>query len=241
MLRSIINFLFFIILSPFFAWGNIEKSKKKMNPYALVPTTLYVGMDVAKTGYGWYQKTGNAYEFHGSIDTSRIVWNLDYGFGKIERNALKQKGSYAHTNGHYLRIGAGYTFLSPTLQHNVFFIGLYYAKSNFDFHIKSNKLTCNHTPEKPCLPLCEAPDSLKDLQGNGAANWWELVAGTKVQFVSIVSIGCTARYRFAQKLKDRKEVLPFDLLGWGLREDAYAFGYNAYLLVRVPLQKNKLK
>lgn len=201
------------------------------------PTTCYLGMDVAKTCVGWYQKTGCVYEINGSIDFSHILLDLDYGFGTIQRDHRQDNGSFASANGRYCRIGLGYNFLTPTVYHNQFFIGCRYARSFFDFQLESNKLQCKHLPAEPCRPACTAPAALQHRKDVAIAHWWEFVAGGKVYLMSILSIGCTARYKFSKKIENKLATLPFDIPGFGLAEFDHAFGYSLYILMRLPLQK----
>lgn len=204
--------------------------------HALWPTVLYLGVDLAKTGYGWYQKIGSSYELHASIPVSDILFYGDYGWGQITRDKRQQQGSCSDTIGSYFKLGIACNFLSLTKQHNQFFIGLDYAKSFFNFQLNSTKFECDHEASKPCEKSCEAPESLQSPGGEGIASWWELVVGGKVYLIPMVAMGCTARYKFAKKMTDSK-VLPFDIPGWGLGEDTHAFGYSLYLLVQIPLVK----
>ncbi|TDG93278.1 hypothetical protein CCPUN_09350 [Cardinium endosymbiont of Culicoides punctatus] len=201
------------------------------------PAALYFGVDFAKTCTGWYNKTGSMYEINGSIDLNNILLDVDYGFGAIHYDKQMQKGSFSHTDGRYFRVGLGYNLLSSTFDHNQFFIGLRYARSFFNFQLKSNKLQCKHKPEEDCKQRCSAPLSLSDLKGKGIAHWWEIIAGGKVRVINIVYIGCTARYKFGKKMEDKLHILPFDIPGFGLEEHEHAFGYSFYIILGIPLQK----
>ncbi|WP_339044483.1 DUF6048 family protein [Cardinium endosymbiont of Tipula unca] len=214
-------------------------ANSKIQKKTVWPITLYFGVDLVKTCTGWYQKTGNMYEINGSIDIRNVLLDVDYGFGEIQYDKRKLKGSFSHTDGHYFRIGFGYNFLTPTLDYNQFFIGMRYARSFFSFRLKSDKLQCNHEPSKDCKPICTAPIVFRNLKGSGVAHWWELVVGGKVRLVSIASIGCAARYKFGKKIENKLDVLPFDMPGFGLSESKDAFGYSLYIIVAIPLQKSR--
>ena len=245
MLRSTTNALLLMLLLPLAVKSTVTPTEPlakahdaKSKFHALWPNVLYLGVDVAKTGYGWYQKIGNSYELHASTHVKDILFYGDYGWGQITRDKRQQQGSYSDTIGSYFRLGIACNFLSWTKQHNQFFIGIDYAKSFFNFQLNSTKLACDHQASKECEPLCKAPQSLQSLGGDGVASWWEVVAGGKVYLMPMVSMGCMARYKFAKKMTD-SEVLPFDIPGWGLGEDTYAFGYSVYLLLHIPLVKGK--
>ena len=235
MLRYITSLLLFMVPLSIPAHGVVKKNKSGYS--TIWPTTLYIGLDMAKTSYGWFQKTGSSYEIHGSTDFNHILVHADYGSGEIKRYRTKQKGSCADTHGNYFRLGLDYNFLSPTVYHNQFFIGLLYARSFFNFQLNSDKLVCHHEPDKSCILACVAPISLRSLGENGVSHWWEIVVGGKVCVLSILSIGCTARYKFAKNIENKLFVLPFDIPGWGLREEENAFGYSLYILTRIPLCK----
>lgn len=238
MLRYIIRLLFCMVLCCTLPQYVMAKHKAPQN--RIWPTTWYLGVDLAKTYLGWYQKTGHAYEIDGSIDFSRILLDVDYGWGQIQRDGRQHKGSFASASGQYFRIGLGYNFLTPTAHHNQFFIGFRYARSFFDFQLKSNKLRCNHPPNKDCMPqVCTtAPISLWNSKDTAIAHWWEVVAGGKVYLIRILSIGCTARYKFSKKIENNLYALPCDIPGFGLAEFDHAFGYSLYILLRIPLQKS---
>ncbi|WP_419241717.1 DUF6048 family protein [Cardinium endosymbiont of Nabis limbatus] len=239
MLRYITRPLFCMVLYVVAPHYVVAQDKPPRNN--IWPTTCYLGIDVAKTCVGWYQKTGRAYEIHGSTDFSRILLDLDYGLGTIQRDGRKAKGSFASANGKYFRIGLDYNFLTPTLDRNQFFIGFRYARSFFDFQLKSDKLQCSHPPNerrRTSRTKCvKAPISLRNSSGTAIAHWWEVVAGGKVRLISVLSIGCTARYKFNKKIENNLYALPFDIPGFGLAEFDHAFGYSLYILLRIPLQK----
>lgn len=241
-LRYIINLfigvLFYTAMTCYVLANDPLPNHTTRKPLASIcPTTCYVGIDLAKICVGWHQKTGPVYEINGSIDFSRILLEGDYGWGEIQRDKRKNKGSFSLSKGKYFRVGLNYNFIAPALYHNQFFIGCRYAKSFFDFQLMSDKLGCKHPPGDPCRQLCSAPIALRSQQGGATAHWWELVAGGKVYLISILSIGCTVRYKFKKAMENDLDVLPFDIPGFGLAEFDHAFGCSIYLLGRIPLQK----
>lgn len=237
MLRYIIKSIFCMVLSA--AMSQYAVANDQLPKHTIWPTTWYLGVDVAKTCVGWHQKTGNIFEISGSIDFSRILLDGDYGWGKVQRDGRQHKGSFASASGKYFRIGLGYNFLTSTMHHNQFFIGFRYARSFFDFQLESDKLQCNHPPNKDCTPqLCTAPIAIQNRKDAAIAHWWEVVAGGKVSLIGMLSIGCTARYKFSKKIENNLSTFPFDIPGFGLAEFDHAFGYSLYILLRIPLQKS---
>lgn len=238
MLRCIIKRLLVLICAV--ASPGHVMAKDQLSITNIWPTTWYIGLDLAKTCMGWYQKTGHAYEIHGSIHCSHILLNVDYGWGQTQRDGRRHNGSFASADGQYYRVGIDYNFLTPTLHHNQFFIGLRYARSFFDFQLKSNKLQCNHPSGQSCVPgKCRpVPIALQHKKGAAIAHWWEIVAGGKAHLMGILSIGCTARYKFSKKIENHLDAFPFDIPGFGLAEFDHAFGYSLYILLRIPLQKS---
>ncbi|TSJ81286.1 MAG: DUF6048 family protein [Candidatus Cardinium sp.] len=237
MLRCIIKLLLVVVCAAAIPEHVVAKDKPSIT--SIWPTTWYIGLDLAKTCMGWCQKTGPAYEIHGSIDCSRILLSAGYGWGQIQRDSRQHNGSFAAAYGKYFRVGLDYNFLTPALHHNQFFIGLRYARSFFDFQLKSTKLYCNHLPDKPCDLECKpVPIALQHSGGAAIAHWWEIVAGGKAHLIGMVSIGCTARYKFSKKIENDLHAFPFDIPGFGLAEFDHAFGYSLYILLRIPLQKS---
>ncbi|WP_342264981.1 DUF6048 family protein [Cardinium endosymbiont of Philonthus spinipes] len=238
MLRYIIKPILCLILSaaiPGYAVANAP-----LPPNTIWPTTWYIGIDLAKTCVGWYQKTGAAYEVNGSIDFNHILLDVDYGWGQIQRDGRPNKGSFSSAQGRYFRLGLGYNFLTPTLHHNQFFVGFRYARSFFNFQLEGNRLQCNHPADKACTPeICSyAPIALRHSKGDAIAHWWEVVAGGKIYLISMLSVGCTARYKCSKSIENNLHALPFDIPGFGLAEFDHAFGYSVYIALRIPLQKS---
>lgn len=119
MLRYIIKPLLCMVLVAIIPQYVVANGRLPKKSIRLI--TGYLGIDVAKTCVGWYQKTGHAYEVNGSIAIGSILLDADYGRGQIQRDNSQYKGSFASASGKYFRIGLGYNFLTPTVHHNQFF------------------------------------------------------------------------------------------------------------------------
>lgn len=206
---------------------------------SLCPENIYIGVDVAKIGGSLYQNIGRAWEFNGSISFFPILTELDYGWALLERNHTH---NLSHTTGHYFKTGLSYNFVEPTAYPNQLALGIRYARSFFNFQLKSGQIMCNHAGDSPCDQQCiPVPSCLQNLTGQGVVHWWELVVSAKVSLSALLSIGSALRFKFLKVLESSWHVLPFDLPGWGFMDDQYAFGYNLYICLNIPLKgvKNK--
>jgi len=196
-----------------------------------LPTGLQLSTDIYQPLYYYgYQKTGPQYEFNATIDFARLMLEGDYGWGRIRRKGIHKETyitSIVKNEGHYFRIGLNYNFIKNSRDHNAAFLGLRYAKSYFRDHLKSilyDRYWGGHLVDSQ--------------QANLQARWFEIVAGVRVKVWEWIYMGCTARYKFGKKISHATSHLPFDIIGWGLNEED-ALGLNYYIILRIPLQKDK--
>lgn len=222
---------------------NLANIKKKL------PTGLQVSLDVTRPFYYmWYEKTGAQYEFHTSLDFSRILLEGEYGLGTITRKNPPSKLKVISDNiGQYFRIGFSYNFTNNSVDHNAAFLGLRYSQAYFrdelygklrEEALKGVKVIEEINGEKKEKQVVTWEDGYKDNVDEAnklKAHWFEIVAGVRVRVWGWVYIGCTARYKFAKKISTITSHNPFDIIGWGLNEED-VFGVNYYIGIRIPLQ-----
>jgi len=68
--------------------------------------------------------------------------------------------------------------------------------------------------------------------------WWlELTTGLRVKIWKIIWVGYTARFKFALTTDASDEMLPYDVPGFGRTDKDTTWGFNYYVMVRLPLRK----
>lgn len=205
--------------------------------------------------------SGLQYETYLALQYSRLILDLEFGGGQTEwrgkrsqivskqtgENLKEEISSKYESKGKYVKLGFDLNFLKNTLENNTASIGLRYCISVFDDALKTKlayaslvSINTSNLMNSKTLPIT-ANDPYSDIdtsQRNVVATWLEAVAGVKMHLLSIVSCGCSLRYKFWLKIHNADLHRPYDVLGWGLNSDPVdrsAFGYNLYISLSLPL------
>ena len=68
--------------------------------------------------------------------------------------------------------------------------------------------------------------------------WWiELTAGLKVKIWKMLWFGYTGSLKFALSSDGTDEMLPHDVPGFGRTNKPTTWGFNYYLMLRLPIRK----
>jgi hypothetical protein len=229
-------------------------AKTPMRKY--LPTGLQIGVDISSPiYYKLYKKTGIKYEVNGLVNFSRLLVQIDYGWGYMYRQARSIQlrdsknqaiQSFGYNLGQYFRIGLDYNFLQNSVDDNAAFAGIRYAKSYCYDQLKSvlldeyYQLLMRRKPNASLhTPTIWNDHFIDSEQYNMLAQWLELVVGFRVKLWQWIYLGGTARYQFNKKLSNAKGHIPFDIVGWGINS-TNAVSLNAHLILRIPLQKRSL-
>jgi len=201
--------------------GDTVKIDTIRNKY--LPTGIRIGTDVIDLIKTRTQENFSGWEINGDIDFNRYYLALEYG--TWGRNFSSLTSVYANT-GNYWRAGIDVNFLTKDPDRNLFFIGARYGRSVFT--------------ESMSVTL-EDPNwgSLSDsfYQSDVNAWWIELTSGLKVKVWKIFWIGYTGRFKFALTTDATEEMLPFDVPGFGRTDKETTWGFNYYLMIRIPIRK----
>jgi hypothetical protein len=187
----------------------------------------------------YYGRVGTQYEYNASIDFASFILEGDYGHGSIKwkghNEETSTKSAYV-SNGHYFRVGLSYNLLQDTPDKNMAFLGVRYAKSFFKDHLVSKVLY--HNGRRGDAPI-EGGPTINSKQDNVKARWFEAVAGVRVKIWKLLYAGGAIRYKFGLDLDGAHAHIPYDVLGWGLNNDA-SFGFSLYLSLRIPFVRDTL-
>lgn len=188
-----------------------------------VPTGIRVGTDVISLVKSRFQDDFNGWEVQGDVDFSRYYFVLELGHGG--RNFSAPTATYANS-GNYWRTGVDVNFLTNDVDRNMFFLGARYGKSVFG---ETMSISRDH-------PVWGSLSETFHHSGI-SASWIELTTGLKVKIWQIFWLGCTARLKFGLSTDNSAEMLVSDVPGFGRTNKETTWGFNYYLLVRLPIRK----
>lgn len=188
-----------------------------------LPTGIRVGFDAISAVKTRTQGNFKGWEIQGDIDFDRYLLVLEYG--NWGRNLNADSATYANA-GNYWRAGIDVNFLTKDPDRNVFFLGARYGKSVFTESMSI-------TTYDPIWGLLADNFYHKDVHA-----WWiELTAGLKVRIWKIFWMGYTGRFKFALSSDGTDEMIPHDVPGFGRTNKDTTWGFNYYLMLRIPLRK----
>jgi hypothetical protein len=210
------------------AWSQnketLQQALDTMKQYRFVPTGIRIGADLIGPVKGQFQNNFSGWEACADVDFYRYYLAIEYGRWA---RAFGTSDSAKYTNsGNYWRVGADVNFLKKDPDKNMFFLGLRYARSNF-----SEQLSV--ITEDPIWGTLD-----KDYQNsNISSRWLELTTGIRVKMWKFFWMGYTARFKFGLKSDETAAMLPHDVPGYGSTHRETNWGFNYYILFRIPFRK----
>lgn len=187
------------------------------------PTGIRFGTDMIHLVKTQTQNNFHGWEIEADIDFNRYYIALEYG--RLGRNLNSDSAAYAN-QGTFWRAGIDVNFLTNDPDRNMFFLGARYGRSMF-----SESMTM------------QAYDPIWGSQTgsfyHSSVNaWWlELTTGLRVKLWKIFWLGYTGRLKFALSADGTEEMLPHDVPGFGRTDKETTWGFNYYLMIRIPIRK----
>jgi hypothetical protein len=221
MLRFLNNVLFLVLIS---AVATAQSKKDSTTQKKFMPTGIRVGIDVLSLIRTETGNTFSGYEVSGDIDFYRYY--LAFDMGQWERDFATQHEAYAN-NGKYFRAGIDINFLKKDPEKNMFFFGVRYAQGTY-----SENLRVTQDP-------VWGPVGITYANTNINARWGELTTGLKVKMLSFFWMGYTARYKFGLNTDAQKGFASHDVPGYGKTDKGSTWGFNYYVLFRMPVRKQQ--
>ena len=188
-----------------------------------LPTGIRFGTDVIHLVKTRAQNNFNGWEMVGEADFSRHILAVEYGMWR--RDLVADSASYGNS-GRFWRVGIDVNFLPNDPDRNVFFLGARYGRSVFSESMAIDRfdpIWGQHT------------DNFYNTDTR--ASWIELTAGLRVKIWKVFWLGYTGRFKFALSTNGAEDMLPYDIPGYGNTNKETTWGFNYYLMVRVPLRK----
>lgn len=205
--------------------------------------------------------SGLQYEFNISVNYEHLMLDFDLGFGstnwhgeyRIDRYNLVDRDNIVESDyksrGAYIKYGLMYNFLIKTDSNNAAYLGLKHAISIFNDDLDSyltHVLVGGDELVKAVNPMYKKGTNAQYLkisysQKFVVSNWFELVGGVRVNLYKSIFLGSSLRYKFWLTTSNNIYFDSFDILGWGLNNDAAdktCIGYDLTISFGVPLEKS---
>ncbi len=161
-----------------------------------------------------------------TLDTDFDRYFLVTEIGQSSRTLEIQNGTYSN-DGKYFRIGVDVNFLKKDPDKNMFFLGFRYGRSMFDEVARYGTTSVYGSQQKI-------------ITNDGVQSGWaELTTGLRVRFWKIFWLGYTARMRLGSSVPANAKLLPYDVPGYGLTFKKPWWGFSYYVMVRIPVRKEK--
>ncbi|UII33514.1 DUF6048 family protein [Fulvivirga ulvae] len=221
MLRYLISIFLLTITTLTYA----QKVKVQLDTTSrrFIPTGIRVGGDLIGFGKTLRKDDYMQYDFQADIDFYRYFLNVEYG--QMERTLENATATYK-VEGSYFKIGPDINFLHRDPDQSALFFGLRYASTTF-----SDNLSFSYTNDT-------FGDGNSEISNNDLkADWFEMVTGMKVKMWKFIWLGYTARFMFGVDTFERNELIPNEIPGYGRADKTVSWGFNYYLIFRIPLRK----
>lgn len=205
------------------AQTNADSVKADTIRNRFIPTGVRVGTDLISLVKTRAQNNFHGWEVTGEMDFSRYYLVLDYG--SSGRDLQSDSAAYS-SNGKYWRAGIDINFLTKDPDRNVFSLGARYGRSVFAESMSVSRYD----------PLWGVHND-NFFHDNVNAWWLELTTGLRVKIWKIFWVGYTGRLKFALKTNASDEMLPHEVPGFGRTDKETTWGFNYYVMVRLPLRK----
>lgn len=189
-----------------------------------LPTGVRIGYDVIGFAKSRLQDDFHGWEFVGDVDFNRYYLALEYG--NWGRNLMADSTASYSNSGNYWRVGIDVNFLTKDPDRNVFFLGARYGRSDFS----ESMTVLAHNPLWGDMSDTFHHSDIK-------ASWIELTTGLKVKIWKIFWFGYTGRLKFALSTDGSSEMLSYDVPGFGRTDKETTWGFNYYVMIRIPVRK----
>lgn len=220
-MRYIISILFLLISTASWAQDKLDTLFK--TDYR--PTGIRVGTDAIGLVRTFTDNSFSGFEINADMDFYRYYLAIE--LGRWERELSTDLEQYSN-RGNYFRIGVDVNFLKKDPEKNMFFVGARYGRGSFSENITITSVD----PIWGNLTSAYA-------NNNVGANWFELTTGLKVKMFSNFWMGYTARFKFGLNTDAPRGFIPHDVPGYGKTYNDNTWGFNYYLMYRIPVRKEK--
>ena len=187
------------------------------------PTGIRIGIDAISMIKTASNKDFKGWELQADVDFRNYFLTAEVGHWS--RNIVLNNGRYANS-GNYFRVGVDANVLKTDPVKNMFFFGFRIGHSKYDESLRYIVMT----------PIFGT--SVKQISNsNITANWIELTTGLKVRVLNSFWMGYTARVKLLPSYSKSQRLQTYDIPGFGLTFKKPWWGFDYYLMFRIPFKK----
>lgn len=221
-----ISSCFFSILVLIPALGLCQaESKNDSTKGSFKPTGIRIGWDAMSTIRSFAGNNFNGWEINGDVDFRNYYLAIETGHW--ERNSIFKNGSYSNA-GNYWRAGIDINLLKKDTLKNMLFLGFRIGHSKYDEQI-------DYTIDSTAFGMLN-----RSLTNDGIkSNWAEITTGIKIKIFKNFWMGYTARMKFFARYNKDQDLQSYDIPGYGLTYKKPWWGFDYYLMFRIPIRKEK--
>lgn len=196
------------------------------------PTGVRIGIDLISFGQG-VQTNGiraitqadvRQWKFSADIDFYRYFFNVEYGIFERQWDA---PGSTYINKGSFLKVGPDVNFLHRDPDQSALFIGMRYATSFYEDNLSY---------EYSNVFWGDGSDFVENK--SLSSRWFEVTTGLKVKLGEYIWMGYTARFQFSVNDNHAtNELAPNWIPGYGLAQEESNWGFEYWLIFRIPISE----
>jgi len=182
------------------------------------PTGIRLGTDIISLAKIPFSDEFDGWEITADVDFYRYYFTVEVG--NWEKSLVGESQSYFNS-GNYYRLGADVNILLKDPDRNMVFLGLRYARSDFQEQL-------NYIDSDPVFG-----DIQQNLtNSNMSAGWGEVTVGLRVKIWKELWMGYTARLKVAPGLSTSGQFDTYDIPGYGLASKNTYWGFNYQVYYR---------
>lgn len=201
-----------------------QAGKKDSVQASFKPTGIRIGTDAISIAKNFTKNDFKGWEVNADVDFRNYYLAVEVG--NWSREVTLENGVYTNS-GNYWRAGIDINMLKKDPVKNMFFLGFRFGHSKYD-----EQLNYNDTTEFGVFNKTAVNQGLK-------SNWAEITTGLKVKVFKGFWMGYTARMKFSPTLHREVSLQSYDIPGYGLTFKKPWWGFNYYLMYRIPIAKQK--
>lgn len=226
MLRFIISAVLVGLSSSLFAQSVVFKKDSVKGKF--LPTSIRVGTDLISLTKTFLKEDFEQYAFTADVDFNRYYFNVEYGsLRRRSVSSFNNLNTY-EVSGSYFRFGPDVNFLKKDPEKNALFFGARYARSSFSDELSYSPGMIFNNEQNILL----ANNKL-------SASWLEMLVGLKVRLTDILWLGYTARFKLGVSNFEDLTLIPNEIPGYGRADKNSYWGFNYWIIVRIPFKKTK--
>ena len=191
-----------------------------------VPSQVKIGTDLSYAGISLASRERRQFEINTDIDFYNLFLVGDFGIADYRLNS--SSFTYNHS-GIYHRIGIDYNFFFFINAENAIYMGARYSATRFSESF-------GYGFADPVFG--DFAEDINDIDRR--ANWFEVVAGMKVNVWKGLFLGFTGRFKIGQTLSsDPSTFSTYRVPAWGNTGTDSMWGLNYQIFYRIPIRKRK--